>query len=100
MPDDKPMKSAYELAMERLAKKDEEAGVERTPLTDAQRAEIAEIRNVYQAKLAEAEIRHRDAVRSAPDPDASQALEDDYQRERGWLTRERDSKIEKAREHA
>lgn len=97
MSDDKPMKSAYELAMERLNKKDEEAGVEHRPLTDEQRAAIAEVRSIYQAKLAEAEIRHQDAVRSAPDPTALQGVEDDYQAERGRLTRERDSKVEKLR---
>ena len=42
------MKSAYEIAMERLAK---EAGPART-LTDAQRARIADINAMYDAKVA------------------------------------------------
>lgn len=46
------MKSAYELAMERLAKSDP-AG---RPLTAEQKARLAEIDRVYQGKLAEREI--------------------------------------------
>ena len=38
-------KSAFELAMEKLKKKDAEAGVEAQVLTDAQRAEIAEAKS-------------------------------------------------------
>ena len=45
MPDDSAPKSAYELAMERLRKSDADAGIERQPVTDAQKAAIAEIRN-------------------------------------------------------
>jgi demethoxyubiquinone hydroxylase (CLK1/Coq7/Cat5 family) len=97
MTDDKPMKSAYELAMERLDKKDKEAGVELTPPTDEQKAAIAEIRRVYQAKLAEIEILHQGRVRGMPDPAERQALEEQYQRERTHLSSERDRKIEKAR---
>jgi len=50
------MKSSYELAMERLRKKDAEAGRVETPLTGEQRAAIAEARSLYAAKAAEAEI--------------------------------------------
>jgi ATP-dependent protease ClpP protease subunit len=46
------MKSAYELAMERLAKSDPSAG----PLTAEQKAKLAEIDKVYKGKLAEREI--------------------------------------------
>ena len=47
------MKSAYELAMERLAKSDPSAG---KPLTAEQKSRLAEIDRVYQGKLAEREI--------------------------------------------
>ncbi len=47
------MKSAYELAMERLAKSDPSAA---RPLTPEQKARLAEIDRVYQGKLAEREI--------------------------------------------
>jgi len=47
------MKSAYELAMERLAKSDPDAS---RPLTAAQKQRLAEIDRRYQGKLAEREI--------------------------------------------
>lgn len=47
------MKSAYELAMERLAKSDPNSA---KPLTAAQKDRLAEIDRVYQGKLAEREI--------------------------------------------
>jgi len=47
------MKSAYELAMERLAKSDPEAG---RPVTAEQKKRLAEIDLVYKGKLAEREI--------------------------------------------
>lgn len=97
MADDKPMKSSYELAMERLQKSDKEAGVEHRPLTDEQKAAIAEIRSFYQAKLAEVEILHQGQRRSMPDPDARLVLEENYRRDRERLSSERDRKIEKAR---
>lgn len=46
------MKSAYELAMERLAKSDPTGG----PLSAEQKARLAEIDRVYKGKLAEREI--------------------------------------------
>ncbi len=45
------MKSAYELAMERLEKDRPSA-----PITDAQKAEIAEIDSSFTAKIAEREV--------------------------------------------
>ena len=42
--------------MERLRKKDAEAGVQETTLTDAQREAIAEARRVYEARVAERRI--------------------------------------------
>jgi hypothetical protein len=45
------MKSAYELAMERLEK-----AAPTVKLTDAQRAEIAELEALYKAKIAEREV--------------------------------------------
>jgi hypothetical protein len=52
------MKSAYELAMERLQKN---APV--VPLTDDQRAEIAEIDSTYKAKIAEKELLLKDQIK-------------------------------------
>ena len=47
------MKSAYELAMERLSKSDPSST---RPLTAEQRAKLAEVDRVYQGKVAEREI--------------------------------------------
>ena len=90
-------KSAIELAMERLRKKDEAAGVVPTPLTDAQKAAITEIRSLYGAKLAQADLEHRDRLRASFDPVVHEALEGEYRRERERLAAEMDAKIEKAR---
>jgi hypothetical protein len=95
--DKKGPKSSYELAMERLRKKDEEAGIERRPVTDAQKAAIGEIRNFYEAKIAELEVLHQGRMRSTLDPAESTTLEEQYRRDRDRLVAERDAKIEKAR---
>ena len=96
MSDDAP-KSAVELAMERLRKKDREEGVKDAPLTDEQRAAIAEAKKLYEAKLAEREILYQAAQRKARDPEALAALEEEYRRDRERLATDRDRKIEAAR---
>jgi hypothetical protein len=90
-------KSAYELAMERLRKNDADAGIERQPVTDEQKAAIAEIRNFYQAKLAELEVLQQGKLRMMMDPEERAAREAEYRRDRERLTTERDNKIAKAR---
>ena len=97
MADDKGVKSAYELAMERFKKQDKEAGVERKPLTDEQKAAIAEIRNFYEAKLAEADLLHQDKMLTTLDPAERAARDEEYRRDRERLSTERDAKIAKAR---
>ena len=91
------LKSAYELAMERFKKKDAEAGIERQPLTDDQKAEIAEIRSRYQARIAELEILHGGATTGMMDPASREEADANYRQERGRLERERDAKIEEVR---
>ena len=90
-------KSAYELAMERLRKKDEAAGIVQTPLTDEQKAAIAELRTRYGAKLAQADLQYQDQIRATFDPAVRDALDMEYRRERERLAAEMDAKIEKAR---
>jgi hypothetical protein len=97
MPDDKPMKTSYELAMERLRQKDADAGIENKPVTDAQKAAIAEIRNFYEAKMAEQDVLHQSSLRTTLDPEARAAIDAQYRRDRERLTSERDGKIEKIR---
>jgi hypothetical protein len=91
-------KSALELVMERLRKKDAEAGITETPLTDAQLAAIAEARSVYDARVAERRIMHRSAVVKTVDPEERQALDDAFRRDLERFESDRDSKIRKIRE--
>ncbi len=96
MSDEAP-KSALELAMERLKKKDADEGVSERPLTEDQKNEIAEIRKTYSAKLAQEEILFKSKVAGVFEYEARQALQDNYRRDVERLTHERDRKIEKIR---
>ena len=97
MADQDAPKSAYELAMARLRKRDQEEGVVERPLTEAQRAAIAEARKVGEARLAEREIMHRSQLAKAADPEAFAKLEAEYRRDRERINSERDHKIEEIR---
>jgi hypothetical protein len=90
---DSAPKTAYELAMERLRQKDKEGGVVERPLTDEQKKAIAEARRVYEAKVAEREILHRDALRQAKSPEEVQKLNEELARDRDRYARDRDGKI-------
>jgi hypothetical protein len=85
MSDEKRLKSAYELAMERLRAEDREAGVEEAkPLTPRQKQKIAELRQNTKAKLAELEILHRKNLAAAQgDPAKIEELEDHHRVDRG-----------------
>ncbi len=93
----KPLKSAIELAMDRLRQKDADAGIESRPLSDQQKSAIAEVRNFYEAKLAEIEVLHGSTLRATADPGERETLEQQYRRERERLASERDSRIDKLR---
>ena len=98
MSDDDAPKTAYEIILERLKKKDREEGVEERPATDEQKARIAELRKVYEARLAEREILHQSSLRrAAHDPEAVEKLEEEYRRDRERIASERDRKIDEAR---
>ncbi|HEX2224794.1 MAG TPA: hypothetical protein VHN15_11370 [Thermoanaerobaculia bacterium] len=90
------MKSAYELALERLEKQ----GIERPReegLSDAVREQVAELRRQAEAKTAELEILHRDRLTKTFDPAKRQEEEEEYVRERRRIEEDRDRKIEKLR---
>jgi hypothetical protein len=97
MTEDKPLKSSLELAMERLAKKDADAGIEVKPVTEAQKAAIAEARNFYDAKVAELEVLHQSKVNATFDPGERETLDQQYRREREHLITERDNKVARLR---
>jgi hypothetical protein len=90
-------KSALELAMERLKKKDADEGVSDRPLTEDQKNEIADVRQTYAAKLAQEEILFKSKLAGVFEHDARQALQDNYRRDVERLNFERDRKIEKIR---
>ncbi len=92
MADDGP-KSAYELAMERLRKKDQEAGEDDRPLTDEQKTAIAEVRSFYKSKTAEVEILHQAALRKAQSHEEIETLHANLRRDTERLNGERDRKI-------
>jgi hypothetical protein len=96
MSDDAP-KSALEIAMARLRRKDEEAGVADRPLSETQKAEIADIRQTYAARLAQEEILYKSALMTTFDHEARTKVEENYRRDVDRLTHERDRKIAKVR---
>jgi hypothetical protein len=90
-------KSAFELAMEKLKKKDVDAGVEAQVLTEAQRAAIAEAKNVYDARVAERRILHQSAVLSVFDPAELAERDTELRRDLERFASDRDAKIKKIR---
>lgn len=91
------MKSAYELAMERLAKSDPDAG---RKLTDEQKQRLADIDRVYQGKIAEREIflkkQLNDAL-AAGNADEYQKIQQQISSERARLEEEREDEKERVR---
>ena len=97
MSDDTP-KSALELAMERLKKQDADAGIVEHKLTDAQKAAIAEARSVYEARVAERQILHREKQLTTYDPAQVETMEQEYRRDLERFASDRDSKIRRIRQ--
>ena len=92
-------KSALDLVMERLRRKDAEWGTEQQTLTDAQRTAIAEVRSIHEAQVAERRIVHQSTVAGLFEP--KQLAERDAEMRRGNLERferERDGKVRRIRE--
>ena len=97
--EDKP-KSAVELAMERMRRKDADSGVAEEPPTDEQKAAIAEARSLYASKVAEAEILHRSKLAGLVDPADRGQAEEAYRRDLARLRDDLDRKIGKIRSRA
>ena len=90
------MKTAYELALERL----EAQGIERPreeALSDADRERIAEVRRQAEAKLAELEILHRDKLGKLEDPVKIAEQEEYYLLERRRIEGDAERKVAKIR---
>lgn len=91
------MKSAYELAMERLAKSDPDSG---RALTPEQKARLAEIDRVYQGKLAEREIflkKQLDEALADQKADEAEKVRKQLVSERVRLEEEREDEKERVR---
>lgn len=86
------MKSAYELAMERLEKDSPT-----TALTEEKKAQLAEIDRVYDAKIAEREVYMKSSIANAKDRNERQQLEQQLKDERKKINAERESKKDKVR---
>jgi hypothetical protein len=90
------MKSAYELALERL----ESQGIERPKedaLSDEVRAEMAEVRRRAEAKIAELEILHKDRLAKLGSMAEREEEKADFHRERRRIEEDRDRRIEQLR---
>lgn len=91
-------RSALDIVMERLRRKDAEAGVEEVQLTDEQRAAIAEARSIYDARVAERRIMHQSAIATVFDPAEREQLEELLRRDLGRFESDREAKIRRIRE--
>ena len=93
----KKLKSAYELALERM----EQDGIER-PREEAFNAEsldaIAQVRGKAEAKLAEIEILHRKQLETLLDPGARLQEEKEYQAERRRIDERKEREVDHIRE--
>jgi len=91
------MKSAYELAMERLAKSDPSAA---RSLTPEQKARLAEIDRVHQGKLAEREIflkKQLDDALAAQNFDEADKIRKQIAGEKARIEEEREEEKERVR---
>lgn len=89
------MKSAYELAMDRLGKTAAPA-----KLTTAQKAELAELDSIYAAKLAQADLSTREALRAAQaarDIETMELLRQRYASDKAKIEAEREAKKDRVR---
>lgn len=93
------MKSAYELALERMSREGIEPPDENA-LDDETRERIADLRRQSEAKLAEVEILHRDDLKKTLDPEAARTLEDNYRRDRRRIEEGLEQKVAKLRASA
>jgi len=91
------MKSAYELAMERLAKSDPGPA---TALTPEQRARLAEVDRVFQGRIAEREIFLKQRLEQAlagQDADEVEKIRKQIASEKARLEEDRESEKDRIR---
>lgn len=95
MSDEDAPKSAYDLAMEKLRARGD---FEETKLTDAQKAEIGELRSRTRAKIAELEIQQESKLRAVTSYEELDKLKAELAREKEHLNEELEAKVAAVRE--
>src|SRR5438093_8989379 len=96
---EKPLKSSYELAMEKLRTRDREKGVARDDaVTEEQKKRIADVRTEARAKLAELEILWKSKKRSPQaEPETLEKAELEYVADRKRIEEKAEREVEKIR---
>jgi hypothetical protein len=92
----KGMKSAYELALERL----EAQGIERPreeAFSEETKRAIAEARRVTESKLAELEILHRDKLKKLDDPTQLAEQDEFYRLEKARIESDGEARVARLR---
>ncbi len=93
------MKSAYELAMERLAKQSPQPN---RKLTEADKVKLAELDRVFTARIAEVELELTPKIAAAraagQDPEAVQKLEETFRSQVAKLRRQLEEKKDAIRQ--
>ncbi len=95
MSEDDETKSAVELAMEKLRARGD---FTETSLTDAQKAEIADIRSLYQSKIAELEIHEAAKMKQAATLEELETMKEALAKEKERLSHEMEDKVKKVRQ--
>ena len=93
--EDKP-KTAVEIAMEKLRERGDSPV---KSLTDDQKAEIADIRSRYRAKIAEIEIKQEDKMSKAGSYEELEGLREELTLEKKRLEDKMEEEDERVREH-
>ena len=90
------MKSAYELAMERLSK-----GAPAKTLSAAKKAELADLESLYKSRIAQLELNTQNdltAAQAAGDAEKVELIRAGFTREKAKLETEREAKKDRVRE--
>jgi hypothetical protein len=95
--DDEAPKSALEIAMARLRQQDADRGEQAAPLTDEQRARVAEVRQAAQAKLAQEDILYQASLAKSWEPEARAKLEAEHRLDVQRINDDAERKVEKIR---
>jgi hypothetical protein len=91
--EDEP-KSAIEIAREKLRARGD---YDEQPLSDEQKAKIADIRSLYRSKIAEFEIKQQDKIAKATSYEELQSFQEELVREKARLNDKVESEVKKVR---